>query len=322
MEKIKFAIIGPGKIAHSFMNGVNELDNAEVIAVVSRSIERAKEFADKYNIKYYYDNFKTCLENDEVDAVYISTPPFMHYSDAIEALNHNKHVICEKPFTVDYQELKKLLNYAKKRKLIIMEAMKSPFLPLNQRVKKMLDEGEVGEIMAIEGSFTYDGGPRYDHFHFKKSSGGGSLYDVGIYPLAIAMYFVNSEVKKFVGYARNAPTGADCLASVMLQFKNGVIANIRGGLQINTYQGVYVYGSKGKVAIPHFWTGDEAIFEYYDGREKKIIHDDAKNEFKYEVGHFVNLINEGKLESDIMSHDFSLKVMKIMSACVKKWEKE
>lgn len=322
MKTIKFAIIGPGTISHSFMNGVNELSSCEVISVVSRDINRAKEFASKYNIKYAYDDYEKCLDNKEVDAIYVSTPPFMHYPNVKLALEKGKHVICEKPFTVDVKELEELIELAKEKKLLLMEAMKSPFIPVNIEVKKLIDQGEIGELITLEGSFSYDSGPRYSHFHFNKGMGGGALYDVGIYPLFISLFFVNSEVKQYFGYSKNAPTGADSLACVMLQFENGVIANIRGGLEVNTYQGVYIYGSKGKIHIPHFWVASKATIEYYDGREKRVIMGDANNEFKYQVGHFVDLINNGKTESDVMTFDISLKVMKIMSSLVEKWTSE
>ncbi|HHU28569.1 TPA: Gfo/Idh/MocA family oxidoreductase [bacterium] len=322
MKKVKFAIIGPGTIAHSFMNGINELDNAEVIAIVSRSKERAESFASKYNLKYAYDDYEECLNNKEVDAIYVATPPFMHFPNTKLALEKGKHVICEKPFTVDVDELKQLIKIAKEKGLLLMEAMKSPFIPVNIAVKKLIDQGEIGDIITLEGSFTYNGGPRYDHFHFIKGNGGGALYDVGVYPLFISLFFIDSEVKDYCGYAKKAPTGADSLASVILQFENGVIANIRGGIEVNTYQGVYIYGTKGKIFIPEFWVASKAFIDYYDGRETKIITGDASNEFKYQVGHFVDLINKGLKESDVMTHQISLKVMEIMYSLVNKWNNE
>ena len=134
---LNIGIIGCGKIAHRFMKGALELDNVHVIACAARELERAEEFAQKYTIGFAYGDYDSMLAREDLDAVYIATPPFMHEEQIRLSLSHNKHVICEKPFVQNTETVKDLFKIAKEKGLILMEANKTVFTPTDRKSTRL-----------------------------------------------------------------------------------------------------------------------------------------------------------------------------------------
>ncbi|MEM6541868.1 MAG: Gfo/Idh/MocA family oxidoreductase, partial [Bacteroidota bacterium] len=154
MEPIKWGIIGPGKIARSFADDLKLVNNATLNAVASRNRERATIFAKDYGISHIFDNYDELFQSDEVEVVYIATPHVFHMDLAVQALEHGKHVLCEKPLGVNLIEVDKMIRTAKENKRFLMEALWSRFNPTIQRVKAQTDQGKLGELTYVNADFA------------------------------------------------------------------------------------------------------------------------------------------------------------------------
>ena len=295
---LNIGIIGCGKIAHRFMKGALELDNVHVIACAARELERAEEFAQKYTIGFAYGDYDSMLAREDLDAVYIATPPFMHEEQIRLSLSHNKHVICEKPFVQNTETVKDLFKIAKEKGLILMEANKTVFTPTWVAIREALAEGALGEVKYLEGSYTYRF-PIEDHWVFDPARMGGGMMDVGVYPLTVALSLAGlniTSMKKMIMY--NAK-GSDDLTHMLIRFDSDIMASIKGGIGIETDNHFTVYGSLGKIRVPRFSKNPYYFYEKY-GFEEETVKLSFGSEFKFEIEHFADCIEKGLSESPIM----------------------
>ena len=157
MNKIfRFGIIGPGKIAAKFCDSLQTLSHeAHVYAVASRDGARAKEFAGKFNAPKYYSSYEELVKDPQVDIIYIATPHPYHFEQTMLCLNHGKAVLCEKPMTISFNQTRKLVELAREKKVFLMEAMWSRFIPALVKMKEVIDKGEIGEIKFMHADFGF-----------------------------------------------------------------------------------------------------------------------------------------------------------------------
>ncbi|MEF9919771.1 MAG: Gfo/Idh/MocA family oxidoreductase [Erysipelotrichaceae bacterium] len=315
MSKIRFAILGPGNISKRVVKGMKQVEELELYGVAARSLNKAEAFQIEYNIPHAYGSYEACLEDKNVDAVYIATPTQAHFDMVMEALRHGKHVMCEKPFMVHSKQVKVAFQYAKEHQLLLMEAFKANFLPVTKQVKKWMETGLIGKVRYLEGSYCYKFDGEKDHWVYTKKYGGGGLYDVGIYPLGFCNYLANSPVIDFKSTSLLNTSGVDDLTQVLLTYENGLMASIRGGIGISTKNIAYIYGEDGYIEIPDFWKCDKA---YLHQGDKVTIFEEKhnKDEFKYEIQAFVNDLLNHKVEDDIMSENASYQNLRIMERSV------
>lgn len=312
MKKITFGIVGIGKISHRFIKGLQYVEGAQVLAVASRSQERAWKYAEPYAIPYAYENYEEMLQNPEIDAVYIATPNDTHHEYMMKALSFGKHVICEKPFTVHTKEAQEVFEYAKAKGLLVMEAMKACFLPTTLMVKQWIQQHKIGQVRYIEAGYCSRAVniPQTHHL-FDKERGGGSFYDVGIYPLA----FVNElQSARIINYTAKHvfDHGIDSFTQVLLQYEDGVIASVRSSIMADMDNTAVIYGDAGTIRIPQFWKSEKAYLHVYG--QEEIIFDEVHHasEFRYQIQHFVDLIRNGKSESNIMSMQATVRNMQLL----------
>lgn len=307
---LKLGIIGCGKIAQRFIQGANELKSVSVIACAARELDRAEAFAQQFDIEHAYGSYEHMLINRDVDAIYIATPPFMHEEQIRLCLNHNKHVLCEKPFVQDVETVHALFNLAKEKSLILMEANKTIFTPTWISVRSRIEAGELGTIRYLEGSYTYQF-PIVNHWVFDPKIMGGGMFDVGVYPLTVALWLIGlnvMEMKKMVLYNDH---GSDDVTHMLLRFDSGVIASIKGGIGLNTDNHFTIYGDKGKIRVPRFSKSPYYLLEIY-GKPEKTITFEFESEFAFEIDHFAQCIQEKLTESPWMSEAMSAKVVELI----------
>jgi len=307
MSKVRIGIIGPGKIAHRFLKGARMVSDCEVYAVGSRDRERAKSFAEEYDIPYF-GLYNDLVSDDNVDAVYIATPNKTHYDLVKLCLENGKHVLCEKPMFDTIEQLTEMYELAYSKNLILMEAMKALFLPLTERIRKLIDRKEIGDVQYMDGKYSYNGGFDSDHWVYDKASGGG-LRDVGVYPIGYFNYLANSTVKDVKSMSRVSNTGADDFTHALVEYENGIISSSFGGLTINTENKAIIYGTKGYIEIFNFWKTSTARLvkgKYYSTLTSEMVDD-----FKYEIGHFVMCIQKKLKESPVIGYKQCLDIMKV-----------
>lgn len=313
---VTFGMVGLGNISHRFLRGLKFVKHAEVIAVASRSYARAKAYADSYAIPHAYGTYEEMLENQDIDAIYIATPNDLHEDYMMKALQYGKHVLCEKPFTVHTKQAQHVFDYAKAHDLIVMEAMKACFLPTTYKVKEWLAQGCIGKLRYMEAGYCYrcENIPQTHHL-YAKQRGGGSFYDVGIYPLA----FLNEiHQKPIQSYQSNHiyEQGIDVFTQVILQYEDHVLASIRSGIFADMENKAVFYGDKGSICIPQFWKSERAYLRVHGQDEVcfEELHD--ASEFRYQIQHFVSLIQQHQSESDIMSEKATINNMKLLEGVI------
>ncbi len=305
MKTICYGILGPGYIAHRFVEAVQLSNHGEVIAAASYTQGRALAFQEKHKLTYAYDDYVDLLNNPEVDVVYISTRHHDHFKHIMLALSHGKHVLVEKPMVLKQADAIACFEYATRQNLFLMEAQKMVFLPLIQTLKSRLDQGEIGELRLIETSFSF--ADRFEPNHWMISKHGGGLYATASYGLSFAHYFNPLKVTTINAGASLYANQADRYGVAITLYENGVLAHTRFGTDVETQNKAFLYGSKGYYEIDLFWKNDRATLHLHN-QEPQLIVAETHNDMVYEVNHVNECIQAGLLQSPIMNSDFSITI--------------
>lgn len=309
---VRFGIIGCGKITERFLKGCAEVAEVQVVAAASRDLLKAQVYAKQHGIQLAYGSYEALCADNTVDAVYIATPPFTHYTVAKMALLSDKHVLCEKPFVANEQEVQELFEIARQRGLIIMEAMKAVFLPTTIQVKTWLSQGRIGDLKYAEAGYCYRAPFDYEHWVYDPQRMGGSMLDVGVYAIAYLNAVISQEITASVSLRTNAKTGCDEFMQILLTYANGIQASVRSALSVNTQNTAYFYGTEGYIEIENFWKSKSATLYRYN-EKAEIFTSDFPSEFKFQIEHFTDCIKKGTVESPIMSEHASLAIIRLIN---------
>jgi predicted dehydrogenase len=308
---MKFGIIGCGKITERFLKGCALVDDVDVIAAASRELDKAEEYCALHDIRLAYGSYEALCKDRNVDAVYIATPPFTHYALSKMALENGKHVLCEKPFVSSEEEVRELFELARKKGLLIMEAMKAVFTPTTAQVRLWLREGRIGELKYAEAGYCYRSPFGYDHWVFDPQRMGGGMLDVGVYAIAYLNHLISYEIKESVALSTKSVTGCDEIMQILLKYANGVQASARSAIGVDTKNIAYFYGTQGYIEVVDFWKSRQAKLVRYSG-ETEDYSDDFPSEFVFQIDHFVQCIKKGTCESPVMSEEASLAIIRLI----------
>ena len=320
-NKIRWGILGTGRIARAFAEGLKYTQNAELIAIASRMLESAQSFANEWQIPHAFGSYEELAESELLDAVYIATPHTEHVKNAILCMEKRKAVLCEKPLAVNAAEVGKMIQEAKKQDVLLMEGMWSRFPPLMHEVRRLIKENEIGEIRTIHADFGFRPENKDPIGRlFNPSLGGGSLLDVGIYPLSFSS-MLNGKPKSFVTDWTQGSTGVDEQASIILKYPNGSMALLHSSIQSNTNQEAFISGTEGTIRIHRqCWRPQKiTICSRKESANKVIERPFSGNGFNYEAEHFSQLLIDGKKESDIMSLKESLEIITLLDEIRESW---
>ncbi len=320
-KKIRWGILGPGVIAEKFANGLKAVPDAELIAVGSRSLERANTFAEAFNIPHRHGNYRDLAANPNVDAIYVATLHPFHKECAILCLEAGKAVLCEKPLTVDAKQAVEMIACARKHNQFLMEAMWTRFLPIMVKVREWLADGAIGEprmLAADKGSRKVLSAEVLEGRHFNPELGGGALLDVGVYTIALA-YMVFGPPSEVTSIAHIGQTNVDEQASILLGYDTGEIANLFCAIRTETLKEARIIGTKGSIHIPQFWEATSATLEVTGQSPIHIEIPYKANGFEYQTIEVGKCLQEGKLESDVMPLDESLSIVKTMDTIREQW---
>lgn len=270
MKHLKWGIIGTGMIANSFARNLKTTDKATLLAVASRSADKAKEFAGKYDIPKAYDSYESLLKDNEVDAIYIALPNHLHKEWSIKCAYAGKHILCEKPVTVNRKELEDILDVVKRCDVFFMEAFMYRCHPQWAKIKQIIAGGVIGEVRAIKSTFSYNMGMNLENIRMSNPAAGGGLMDVGCYCVSLSRLIAGEEpIKaKCVGYIGKESRVDQQTAGVLL-FPSGAVASFECGTQVNIPTSANVYGSKGYISIENPWFASK-------GTTKVIVHTDKE----------------------------------------------
>ena len=311
-KKIRWAILGAGRIAHFFAKDFKEVKNAELVAVAARDLSRAKEFAGLYNIPHTF-SYEELYTSDKIDAVYIATPHNFHYEQSLACLQNGKAVLCEKPITINDKEFKQLAALSKQKQVFLMEAMWTYFLSAIQKAKEWIAEGKIGTIKLIQADFCYR--MEYDPLGrlLNPFLAGGALLDLGVYPIAFTSYFMNRPTESIRASGIIGSTKVDESTGMVLQYGDAS-AFLFTSILTTTLNKGFIFGEKGHIEIPDFYKARTAYL--YDA-EKKLIgsFEDGRTTagYDYETQEATDRILQGMIESEVVPHSRSNELQEIMT---------
>lgn len=312
MSKVRWGIIGAGRIANTFCNDVKFIDNAEVVAVAARQQDDAMAFALDHDIARFYGGYQALFEDADLDAVYIATPHTFHFEQAKQALKARKHVLCEKPFTVSAEQCQQLIELAQKQNRFLMEGMWTYFLPAIQQAKQWLEQGRIGKLLHIKADFGYPLAYDPKAREFDAKLAGGCLLEMGIYPLTFAWLFANNFPDTMQLTSHLADNGVEDDVQILAHYSNDLTANLATSFRAKLPNIAYLVGDKGYIEIPDFFRARECkLFEL----EQCIEHAEFEREsfgFEHEIRHACECILNRETQSDIMPLSISLALQQQM----------
>lgn len=315
MKTIRYGILGPGYIAHRFVEAVNLSEYGLVEAVASTSQKRADEFASRHNIKKAYDSYSALLNDPHVDIVYISNRHNDHFDTILQVLESNKHVLVEKPMVLTKQQAVECFQMAKKKNLFLMEAQKMPFLPLMNEIFKQIQNNEIGELRFIETSFCYADRFEEGHWMISKQHGGG-LYGTASYGLTLIALLANSPTRSILAAAALYDNQADRYGVATIHFENDLIATTRFATDLVSENKAYIYGSNGYYIIEDFWKNDHATKVVNHKAETLSVK--TENDMVYEINHVNECLHKNLIESWIMDSTISIQLAYLIETIKKR----
>ena len=302
-KNIRWGIIGLGKIANKFATDLASIETAELVAVASRNIQNANNFAEKHNAKKAYSSYEELAKDTNVDAVYIATPHSFHKEHAILCLQNKKAVLCEKPFAMNLSEVTEMIQVAKENNVLLMEALWSFFLPHFTYVLDIVKSEKFGKLKSLEADFGFHTPYNTDSRLFKKDLGGGSLLDIGIYPIFAALATLG-EPDAIHAKATFFENGADASCDMVFQYKNAK-ATLKSTLLEETPSVAILKFDKATVKLNRQFHQSSSITVIQNNKEEIINFDFKTIGYNFETTHFNNLLRAGEKESNIMTFEFS-----------------
>ena len=317
-KMIKFGIIGCSEIANSStIPAILESKNAQIVMIGSRSQNKAKKFAEKFHCKDF-GTYEEVLENDKVDAVYISVPVGVHKKWAIKAAKAGKHILCEKSLSSSYLDSVKMIQEAKKNKVRIMEGFMFRFHPSHKKIKELINSGKIGEVYSFFGRYGFPN-PSKDNIRFKKDLGGGILNDAGCYPICASRIIFGKEPIGVMCQSTLDKNGVDIKTVIHLKYSDTQFAQMITGYGLSYHSSYSLWGTKGFLRLTRSYNIPEEMKPIISlntmNTEKDILIRPA-NHFKLMINAFSKeIIKKGS--SDFVFEDDILKQAKVMEACRK-----
>lgn len=305
-KKIKWGIISCAGIAEgSTIPGLLEADNAQLYAISGRTEAKLTKFKEKFNPVKVYDTYEALLDDPEVEAIYLPLPNGLHCEWAIKAAEKKKHVLCEKPLAVNVEEVKKMQKAADDNGVLLMEAFASRHNPVLHTVKKMIEDGDIGQLKYIETHFTFVLGDQ-GNVRLNKAIGGGATFDIGAYTIGTIRELVGREPISVQAVGDIDPaSGVDMTSCVLMDFGQGVMATSYCSFSTYGWSGYTVTGDKGRIVVPVDYNdkGELSIKVYRDDKEESRIIT-APNNYRLEIEQFGRCILEG--EQPLVTYEDSI----------------
>ncbi len=321
MEKVKWGVLGTANIARGCtIPGMQLVDTCELYAIAGRDINKATKFKDEFGFQKAYGSYEQLIEDSEVQAIYIPLPNGLHLKWVKEALQHKKHVICEKPLALNASAARDMFETAKANGVILMEAYAYLHSPYIKSLKADIDAGLIGDIDYIESEFLTQG--YSEDIRLYKDQGGGAMYDLGCYCTTMILSLIDSTPTSVIANARYTELGVDELTNAIIKFKNGVNSTFTVGMILGKDSGsrfdkLYIHGSKGAIRSDvEFNQSGELSYKIY--LDKEIIERkiSVPQNYSLEIAQLNSCILNG--ESQHITPDFSIKNAELMDEVFRK----
>jgi predicted dehydrogenase len=254
MQTLNWGIMGTGKIARTFAKGVAGSTTGRLIAVGSRTHDTAEAFGAEFEIPHRHGSYAALVSDPEVQAIYISLPNHLHAEWTIRCAEAGKHILCEKPLTVNHAEAVPVIEAVRGHDVFMMEAFMYRCHPQTARLKELIAEQVIGEVRLIQSNFSYNMGPKYENIRLSNPAAGGGIMDVGCYATSMARLIAGAEPEVVTGVAHIGPISrVDEQATASLKFPGGIVANLACGTQVSADSELRIWGSAGSIRVPNPW---------------------------------------------------------------------
>lgn len=316
-SKIRWGILGCGRIARKFAQDLKHVADAELVAAGARSYDTAKVFAEEFSVKHIHGSYLELVTNPEVDVIYVATPHAFHHEHAMLCIENGIAVLCEKAFALNSRQAKEMIDLARKKKVFLMEALWTKFVPHFQKVMQMISEGTLGDLQSVNVNFGFLPADPVPPRLYDPALGGGTVLDIGIYNVFLVLS-VLGKPDHIDAWMTPAATGIDAQCSAVFRYKNGAIANMISSFTSNLATDADISGNKARIRLTTRFYEPSATIEFYPGRvdSREIIPVDrgAGWGYEYEARHVVECLQKGLTESPVMTHADTLLLMEVLDA--------
>ena len=315
MEVFKWGIIGPGSIANDFADDLKFVGRPQVISsILSHREESAKEFAEKHDVQEYYTDINNFIGNRNFDAVYIATPHTAHYEQALACLNAGIPVLCEKPLVINANQVQDLIQAAEKNNCFLLEGMWIRFLPSINTVLELIEKDKIGKVISIKASMSYKAPRDTDNRYFNPELGGGSLLDLGIYPVFLSHLLLGKPFR-IDATGKLSQEGVDETCAILCSYESGGHALLESSIITQSELSAEIAGDKGVIKIMSPWNEKPAAIklkEYHRDEEEQLPCEWEGRGFQYQVEEVLRCLDAKQIYSNLYCHHFSLDIMKTL----------
>ncbi len=319
-KKIQWGIISTGHISGKFANALALLPEADLTAVASRDLDRARKFAAKYKIPKAYASYEELAKDPDVEVVYIGTPHTFHFENSVMCMQKGKAVLCEKAFSINAAEAREMVRVAREKNVFLMEAMITRHVPLMEKVLRWIEDGRIGEVRMVKASRCARGTFKPGARQLNPALGGGSLLDVGVYVISFASMIFKKPPIEAVGLGHIGDWGSDEQGVAILKYDQGEIADLSFALGTAAVNEAYILGTEGYIKISDVFAVPTKAALYIDKEEVEVIEEPIiGNALNYEAEEVMRCLNAGLKESPLMPLDESVQIMEIMDKIRNPW---
>ncbi len=325
-DYVNWGILATGSIAATFAEALHQVDSADLaatsanlLAVASRTQASADKFGKRWNVPRCYDSYAALAHDPDVDVVYIATPHPYHYDNAKLCLEAGKHVLCEKPLTLNGKQSAELIALAQRNKLFFMEAVWMRYIPAIAKLREWVAEGVLGEIVAVSADFNFHRPFDPNHRLYNRELGGGALLDLGIYPLSLTTMLLGFPAS-VESHATIGTTGVDESVGLLLRYASGAVGMLTCGLRSNRPIEATIAGTRGYVKLPDFFLRPDHLILHLNGEEPQTHAIPYRgNGYPHEIAEVHACLQSGALESAIMPHAETQQMMELMDQLRAEW---
>ncbi len=310
-KKINWGIIGLGKIAHKFAADLNLSDNAVLYGVASRDFAKAERFKNEYNSVKSYRSYEALADDPDIDIVYVATPHVFHFENAMMCLKKGKSVLCEKPMGMNSEQVKSLIEEARRRNLFLMEGIWTRFIPATEKLLELIDEGVIGKLISVRADFGFKSSFDSESRIFNKKLGAGSLLDIGIYPVYLSLLLLGIP-KNIKAFARMTKTDVDSYCAMLFDYENGSKANLESTIEADTPVEGYIYGSKGSIKMHSRFHHTERLTISINGNSETLEMKIEGNGYVYEIDEANQCLANNQTESEKLPLSTTIDLIKTL----------
>jgi predicted dehydrogenase len=316
---VRFGIVGLGSISNRFATVLNEVDGVELTAVASRDQARTDAFAQKFGAKKARQSYLDVITDDNVDIIYVGLTHNFHYGIIKLCLEHHKAVLCEKPLVTTQKDARELVALAGTNQILLMEALWTRCMPAYQKAREWVRQGRIGQVKLITANFCYKKDYDPNNRQFNPKLAGGSLFDVGVYPIDFATGILAEYPENVTGLAKISPSGVDESSVLSLSFAGGALASLTCGFNVRATGDAIVYGTQGRLVLDNCFGPQKCTL--YDGSNSLVerFEEPVPDGFIYQIRHCADLFRHGRLESDLIPWQDTIACAEIFDTLRTQW---